>query len=227
MITTNEADDRCLDSSSIDPRDAKIINQELYEIVDRELATDFSPGTTWCDDIAEHQFRITVLDTDDLSKRRFIVHCTSCETAMLDETRHPSDSVRRHLRDSLEKQKPEILGRLARWTRFVRRVSIRASHGGPAPIRTKLDVALRWTGEIVVRVFLDVEDAMEPWKEDSGSQNRFSEVATGEPTARDVRDLVLRAWAHELDEHFRVDDDLVLDPHDSYLAINPPPRIVG
>jgi len=215
----------------LDPHEVEIIDQELCEIVDRELAAgnELSPGTTWCDDVAEHQFRITVLDTDGLHKRRFIIHCTSCETTMLDETCHLSDSVRRHLRDSLERHGPEILGRLVRWTRFVRRVAIRASHGGPAPIRTRLEVALRWTGDIVVRVFMDVEDAMGPWKAPPAhlrNQNRFSEVVEGEPTARGVRDLVLQAWAHELDEHFRVDDDLTLDPHADHLAVRPIPRIV-
>lgn len=48
----------------------------------------------------------------------------------------------------------------------------------------------------------------------------------GEPTARAVRDLVLQAWAHELDKHFHIGDEQALDPHDELLAVNPVPDIV-
>jgi hypothetical protein len=215
----------------LDPCEVKIIDQALCEIVDRELVNGdaLSPGAVWCDDVAEHHLRITALGGDELHPRRFAVYCMSCETAVHDETLQLRDSVCQHLRDSLGKQGPAALSRLARWTRFVQGVSIRASHGGPAPIRTKLEVVLRWTGDIVVRAFMDVEDAMGPWsapRTHLENQNRFSEVVEGEPTARTVRDLVLQAWAHELDEHFYIDDELALDPHDELRAVRSVPRIV-
>jgi hypothetical protein len=210
--------------------EVEIIDQALCEIVDRELvaANTLSPGAVWCDDVVEHHLRITALGGSELP-RRFAVYCRSCETAVHDETLQLRDSVCQHLRESLGRQEPATLARLARWTRFVQGVSIRASHGGPAPIRTRLEVVLRWTGDIVVRAFMDVEDAMGPWsapRTHLAGQNRFSDIAEGEPTARTVRDLVLQAWAHELDEHFHIGDELMLNPHDELLAVKPVPRIV-
>jgi hypothetical protein len=78
---------------------------------------------------------------------------------------------------------------------------------------------------------MDVEDATVPWSAprthlEGQSQNRFSEVVEGEPTARTVRDLVLQAWAHELDEHFYIGDELACDPHDELRAVRSVPRIV-
>lgn len=217
--------------AALDPCEVEIIDQVLCEIIDRELVGDdkLAPGAVWCDDVAEHHLRITALDGDELHSRRFAVYCMSCETAVHDEALQLRDSVCQHLRDSSGRQEPATLARLARWTRFVQGVSIRASHGGPAPIRTKLEVVLRWTGDIVVRAFMDVEDAMGPWSAPRAhleGQNRFSAVVEGEPTARTVRDLVLQAWAHELDEHFHIGDELALDPHDEHLAVKPVPRIV-
>jgi len=149
----------------LNPCEIETIDQALCKIVDRELVdgNKLSPGAVWCDDVATHHLRITALDGNELHPRRIAVCCRSCETAMPDETLQLRDLVCQHLRDSLGRQEPTTLARLARWTRFVQGVSIQASHGGPAPIRTRLEVVLRWTGDIVVRAFMDVEDAREPW----------------------------------------------------------------
>lgn len=206
----------------------EIVERALYGIVDRELVNGdgLSPGEVWRDDVAEHNLRVTALGGDDFHARRFAVYCRSCKIAVHDKTPHLRDAVCRHLRDSLTGLGFEAVSRLSRWTQFIQEVSSRASHGGPAPIRTTLEVAIRRKAEIVVRVFMSVENAMSPWKTATATQARLSEVVEGEPTARIVRDLVLQAWAHELDEHLYVGGHLAFDPHDETLAIRPIPRIV-